>query len=153
MHIIESQFTVTYLHCIAVVAPLHVVWVRGSMGRWDGALCIECVNLESESGKKKGKKKKNLALRYLLVEIFSNQMKTKPDTVVTCISRTLHMESLVMYAKRFECFDIKIWEHEIMIAAKEDLGKDPILKNKREKKNMRSIFCGINITKILEYLA
>lgn len=127
-----------------------------SVAQWDGGTVLYVSNVltwKVKVGKKSKKEKKNLALRYLLVEIFSNQMKTKPDTVVTCISRTLHMESLVMYAKRFECFDIKIWEHEIMIAAKEDLGKDPILKNKREKKNIRSIFCGINITKILEYLA
>lgn len=114
-----------------------------SVAQWDGGTVLYVSNVltwKVKVGKKSKKEKKNLALRYLLVEIFSNQMKTKPDTVVTCISRTLHMESLVMYAKRFECFDIKIWEHEIMIAAKEDLGKDPILKNKREKKNWEASF-------------
>lgn len=83
-----------------------------SVAQWDGGTELYVSNVltwKVKVGKKsKKEKKKNLALRYLLVEIFSNQMKTKPDTVVTCISRTLHMESLVMYAKRFECFDIKI---------------------------------------------
>lgn len=124
-----------------------------SVAQWDGGTVLYVSNVltwKVKVGKKKEKrKKKNLALRYLLVEIFSNQMKTKPDTVVTCISRTLHMESLVMYAKRFECFDIKIWEHEIMIAAKEDLGKDPILQNKREKKNWEASFAALTSQRYL----
>lgn len=123
-----------------------------SVAQWDGGTVLYVSNVltwKVKVGKKSKKEKKNLALRYLLVEIFSNQMKTKPDTVVTCISRTLHMESLVMYAKRFECFDIKIWEHEIMITAKEDLGKDPILQNKREKKNWEASFAALTSQRYL----
>lgn len=123
-----------------------------SVAQWDGGTVLYVSNVltwKVKVGKKSKKEKKNLALRYLLVEIFSNQMKTKPDTVVTCISRTLHMESLVMYAKRFECFHIKIWEHEIMITAKEDLGKDPILKNKREKKNWEASFAALTSQRYL----